>query len=64
MHTKDEEYLAALEAEREGYERAGRTERLRAVDAEISRLRGVPAKEKPTTRPGGAQASTRTRGGK
>jgi hypothetical protein len=35
-----ERYLAALEAEREGYVVHGKSERVKAVDAEIARVHG------------------------
>lgn len=36
----DKVYLAALEAEREGYVKSGKKERVEAVDAEIARVKG------------------------
>lgn len=36
-----DEYLAALRRERDGYERAGNTDRVKAVDAEIKRVESL-----------------------
>ena len=52
------EYVEALKAERVGYERTGRKDRLAAVDAEIARVSGAKAPGT-QTRPRGAGASTR-----
>ncbi len=38
----DEDYLAGLAAERANHERAGRSERVAQVDAEVARLTGKP----------------------
>jgi hypothetical protein len=41
------EYVAALEAERDGYARAGMKSRVAEVDAELKRAKGAPAGRKP-----------------
>lgn len=55
--TKRQDEVAALEAERVGYERRGLTDRIEQVDAQLKRLRGdQPGRQ---TRPRGAGKETR-----
>lgn len=46
-------HIAALVREREGYERAGKSDRVKAVDAELRRLghEGAPPAQRATRRP-------------
>lgn len=50
MGKPDPAYVAALTYERDNYERAGRTDRAKAVQAELDRVTGTKQKPRRTTR--------------
>lgn len=45
-----QDYLRALEFERTGCVQVGKTDRVKAIDAEIARLRGAPVDATPAKR--------------